>query len=166
MPSSIYHNHHIVPKHAGGSDNPDNLVRVTIPEHAERHRLLYEQYGRLGDKVAWLMMSGKTNEGETLRYKLAHTPEANAKRSAKMLGRTLTAEHCDKIGAFNKGKVYGTETRNKIGAASKVVWSRTGYRDKMSAVHIGKHPSEETRNKQRMSQRARRQKERYSSVLL
>lgn len=42
------HKHHIIPRHAGGSDHPDNLVELTVQEHAEAHRLLYEQYGPVG----------------------------------------------------------------------------------------------------------------------
>ena len=47
------HKHHIIPKHMGGSDDPSNLVELTPGEHAEAHRLLYEQYGHWQDYVAW-----------------------------------------------------------------------------------------------------------------
>jgi hypothetical protein len=48
------HKHHIIPKHAGGTDDPSNIVELTIEQHAEEHRKLYEEYGRIQDKVAWL----------------------------------------------------------------------------------------------------------------
>jgi hypothetical protein len=51
------HKHHIIPKHAGGSDDPSNLIELTPLEHAEAHRLLYEQYGRWQDEVAWKGLS-------------------------------------------------------------------------------------------------------------
>lgn len=47
------HWHHIIPKHIGGTDEPDNLVFLSVEEHAEAHRLLYEQYGRWQDYRAW-----------------------------------------------------------------------------------------------------------------
>lgn len=47
------HKHHIIPRHAGGSDDPSNLVELTPAEHAEAHRLLFEKYGRWQDEVAW-----------------------------------------------------------------------------------------------------------------
>jgi hypothetical protein len=47
------HKHHIIPKHAGGTDNPRNLIELSIDEHAEAHRKLYEEYGRWQDYVAW-----------------------------------------------------------------------------------------------------------------
>jgi hypothetical protein len=53
------HWHHIVPKHTGGSDDPSNLVHLTVEEHAEEHRKLWEQYGRWQDKIAWKTLSGQ-----------------------------------------------------------------------------------------------------------
>ena len=52
------HLHHIIPKHVGGSDDPTNLVKLTVEEHAEAHRLLYEQHGRWQDYVAWQGLLG------------------------------------------------------------------------------------------------------------
>lgn len=49
----MLHKHHIIPRHAGGTDDPSNLVDLTPAEHAEAHRLLYEQYRRWQDYVAW-----------------------------------------------------------------------------------------------------------------
>ena len=37
----------------GGSDDPSNLIELTPGEHAEAHRLLYEQHGHWQDYVAW-----------------------------------------------------------------------------------------------------------------
>lgn len=48
-----YHKHHIVPKHAGGTDDPTNIVHLTIEEHAEAHRVLFETYGRWQDNAAY-----------------------------------------------------------------------------------------------------------------
>ena len=51
------HKHHIIPKHAGGSDELSNLTELTIEEHAEAHRQLYLRYGHWKDKFAWLGLS-------------------------------------------------------------------------------------------------------------
>ena len=32
------HKHHIIPRHMGGTDDPSNLIELTIEEHAEAHR--------------------------------------------------------------------------------------------------------------------------------
>ena len=58
---SIYHSHHIIPRHAGGTDDPENIILLTIEEHAEAHRLLYEKYGRWQDFYAWKGLSGQIN---------------------------------------------------------------------------------------------------------
>ena len=40
------HIHHIIPKHAGGSNDPSNLIELSIKDHSDAHRLLYEKYGK------------------------------------------------------------------------------------------------------------------------
>lgn len=37
----------------GGTDDPSNIVELTIKEHAEAHKKLYEEYGFWQDYVAW-----------------------------------------------------------------------------------------------------------------
>jgi len=103
------HRHHIIPRHAGGTDNEENIVELTIPQHAETHRLLYEQHGRIGDKLAWLCLSGRSTdpEAEAIRIQLAtkgfqtflNSPESELWR--KNISKTLT------------GKTQTTETKNK-----------------------------------------------------
>lgn len=47
------HTHHIIPKHMGGTDEPNNLIELTIEEHADAHKKLYEEFGHWQDYVAW-----------------------------------------------------------------------------------------------------------------
>ena len=56
------HKHHIIPRHAGGTNHPTNLVELSIEEHAEAHRLLYDKYGRKEDELAWKMLSGQISK--------------------------------------------------------------------------------------------------------
>lgn len=56
-----YHIHHIVPKHAGGTNDPTNLVRLTVAEHAEEHRKLYEKDRNHYDYLAWKGLSASIN---------------------------------------------------------------------------------------------------------
>jgi hypothetical protein len=53
-----YHLHHIVPKHAGGTDDPSNLVRVNKAMHAFMHRLRYQETGDYYDCCAANLLSG------------------------------------------------------------------------------------------------------------
>lgn len=43
----------------GGSDDPENLIELSIEEHAEAHRILWEKYGKIEDKIAWECLSGR-----------------------------------------------------------------------------------------------------------
>jgi len=63
------HLHHKIPKHMGGTDDPNNLVELTVEEHAEAHRILYEQYGNWQDYCAWQALSGRIGQEEILRMK-------------------------------------------------------------------------------------------------
>lgn len=61
---TVYHQHHIVPRHAGGTDEPSNLIKVTIEEHAELHFARYLEYGELGDWLAAFALSGQISNAE------------------------------------------------------------------------------------------------------
>ena len=63
---TVYHHHHIVPKHAGGTDDPSNLIQVTVEEHAELHFARYLEYGELGDWVAAMCLSGQITQAEAI----------------------------------------------------------------------------------------------------
>ena len=92
------HWHHIIPKHAGGTNDLSNLVLLTIEEHAEAHRVLYETYGRWQDRVAWLSLSGimknkervceilsNANKGNPTGYR--HSDEIKAKLTEMKIGQ-------------------------------------------------------------------------------
>lgn len=66
----IKHIHHVIPKHAGGTDNPDNLVELSVEEHALAHKKLYEEHGRWQDRVAWLSLAGIIDDAERI-YEIA-----------------------------------------------------------------------------------------------
>jgi hypothetical protein len=53
------HKHHIIPKHMGGTDDPENLIELTIEEHAEAHKVLFEKHGKIEDYWAWKGLSGE-----------------------------------------------------------------------------------------------------------
>ena len=67
--NSMKHIHHIIPQYLGGTDEPTNLIELTVEEHAEAHRLLYEQYGNWQDYCAWQALSGRIGQEEILRMK-------------------------------------------------------------------------------------------------
>ncbi|NDB61886.1 HNH endonuclease [bacterium] len=67
---TVYHKHHIIPRHMGGTDEPDNLVNLTVEEHAEAHRLLWEQHGKEEDYYAWKGLASHIGK-EEIRLELA-----------------------------------------------------------------------------------------------
>ncbi len=65
--NSMKHIHHKLPKYLGGTDDPSNLIELTVEEHAEAHRILYEQHGNWQDYCAWQALSGRIGQEEALR---------------------------------------------------------------------------------------------------
>jgi len=96
-----YHTHHIVPTHAGGTDDPSNLVKVTIEQHAELHFARYLNYGEMGDWLAAYALSGQITGAEAA---------AEARRE---FARQNPDHHS------NAGK-KGAAARNLLGVSDKV----------------------------------------------
>jgi len=97
----IYHTHHIVPKHMGGTDDSTNLVRLTVEEHAQAHLELYEKYGDERDLVAHRMLLGQITKAEAIKI-IQKLPKSE--------------QHKKKIGNAVRGKkngMYGKTTSEK-----------------------------------------------------
>ena len=62
----LRHKHHIVPRYKGGSDAPENLVEVSITQHAMYHYCNYQLWNNVEDYVAWRGLSGQISEQEFL----------------------------------------------------------------------------------------------------
>lgn len=107
----IYHNHHIIPKHAGGTDEPSNIVKLTVAEHAEAHRLLFETYGREWDRIAWLGLSGIVGREEVV-YLANRQGGSNGGRGNKNVPKT--EKHKQKLSESIKEKYKQPEYRKKI----------------------------------------------------
>lgn len=65
----MLHKHHIIPRYAGGTDDSENIVELTVEEHAEAHRVLWEQYGRKEDYIAWKGLSHCIDREEIIRQR-------------------------------------------------------------------------------------------------
>ena len=62
----VTHKHHIIPRHAGGTDDPSNIIELTVAEHAEAHKKLWEKHGRKEDYIAWKGLAGEIGKEEIL----------------------------------------------------------------------------------------------------
>lgn len=104
---SIFHEHHIVPKHAGGTDDPENIVRVTTEQHAELHLALYFQYGRWQDYRAAMGLAGLEGWENTAGYGFRgrkHSDKARKLMSEKSKNAVRTPEWKRRIGDANRGR--------------------------------------------------------------
>lgn len=138
---TIYHTHHIVPRHAGGTDDPSNLIKLTVEEHAEAHRKLWEEYGNEYDHIAWRCLAGIITE------------EAARIEAVKV---ALT------------GVPKSEEQKQKMSDAAKERWQKEGQKEKLSKKMMGNDygkykagwvPTEETRS--RMSASAKKREKKY-----
>jgi len=137
MSTKTLHVHHIVPKYLGGTDEPSNLIKLTIEEHAEAHKLLWEQHGNWQDYLAWQGLSKRIDKEELLRLKSHYSN----------IGKTKSPEHRQKIGKTLTGRKLSEETRKKMSESRKGNQNRKGkpmseelkqlYSEKMTGVKRG-----------------------------
>jgi hypothetical protein len=142
MSTIIYHNHHIIPKHAGGTDHPDNIARLTTEEHAEAHRLLYEKYGRWQDKKAYEGLAGFKGKEQIIKECYSEGGKMSKGKPAWNKGVSMNVgkdnpmygvepwikgrvmgptppERLKKISDALKGRVFSAEHRRKLSEAAK-----------------------------------------------
>ena len=143
MSRTILHKHHIIPKHAGGTDDPSNLIYLTVEEHAEAHKKLWEEHGRWQDELAWKGLSGQIGKEEiilkTLQRNLGKTfseeTRSRMKESSKGKNKNKipwnkgkvgfvkhTQETLDKISRSSKQRIVSEETKKKISDNKKQYW--------------------------------------------
>jgi hypothetical protein len=120
------HKHHIIPRHAGGSNHPSNLVVLSVEEHALAHKKLFETYGREEDRIAWLGLSGLITGEEAHRLAVSNALKGKphlhgAKIGAAMRGRSFTEEHKK---ALRGKRPHVNQTGGNNNAAKKI---RTPY---------------------------------------
>ena len=101
----VTHRHHIVPRHAGGTDDESNLVDLTIQEHAEAHRVLWMKFGRKEDWLAWKGLSGQIGREEIL--------STIYRENGKRLG-AARAEQLRGQPAYNRGVAMSEQQKQKL----------------------------------------------------
>ena len=136
-----YHKHHIIPKHAGGTDEATNIALLTIEEHALAHKKLYEQYGKWQDLKAWKGLAGILNKNDyeylrnigkgprkpRIKGIFKHSNITKEKMRNKALGRARTYESKIKqknsvIGNKNHffGKTHSDEFKKRQSEIKKI----------------------------------------------
>ena len=136
---SLLERHHILPRHAGGTDEESNFTYLTHREHIIAHWLLWKIHGRDEDKSAWKLMKGMTFYPTFLGKE--HSEESKRKTSEALKGKKLSEEHKRKISEAKRGKPKSEETKRKISEAQK------GKHEGENNPMYGKKRSEETKRK-------------------
>jgi len=116
-----YEKHHVIPKSLNGSDEDDNIVKLTAREHFICHLLLIKftekPYHFKMVYAANLMASASRDYQDRYTpssriYSLIRKEWANA-HSLNLTGRKLSEEHKIKIGLASKGRKNSEETIEK-----------------------------------------------------
>ena len=105
MSKKLTHKHHIIPRHMGEQDSAGNIVELTVAEHADAHRLLYEKYGHWQDHLAWKGLSGRISMEEAIREATSRTHK----------GKVVSEETKQKQSIAKRGDLnpmYGTVSPN------------------------------------------------------
>lgn len=98
----------------GGSDDPSNLVELSIEEHAKAHKKLWEEHGRWQDEIAWKGLCGllSCDEIKLNAGRLANIGNKNA------LGKKWSENSKSKMKGNKNGLgheyVCSEETKQKI----------------------------------------------------
>ena len=92
----------------GGTDEKDNLVELTIDEHAEAHRKLYEEHGHWQDLLAWKGLTKLVDSDECVRIAIIE----GAKMGAAITNAKRWHNHVKKERKYPLG-VDGRKVRTK-----------------------------------------------------
>lgn len=142
------HIHHILPKYLGGTDDPSNLIELTVEEHAEAHRKLYEEYNNWQDYCAWQALSGRIGKEEALRM-VQGMANKGKKRTPEQIERYKEAarkrvERQRVDGTLEKANAKRSQTMTGMKKSKEHLANWTASR-------IGHEVTEETRAKIRSS---------------
>ena len=109
------HKHHIIPRHAGGTDDPSNIVELTIRQHALAHKKLYKEHGRWQDKVAWLSLSKQITGDQARRLAASYAMKNKSKAHIQAC--------INNFKGVNDGRKHSKEWRLKQSISNKKYWS-------------------------------------------
>jgi hypothetical protein len=145
-PTEYFEQHHIIPKSLGGSNNKDNLVKLTAREHFICHWLLtkmvlnkkhkYQMWNAFSSMLYWHNEKQERIKVTPVKYQIIKSrlaAEKSVRFSGKnnpMFGKHHSKESKEKMSKSQKGRIVSESTRTKI-----------------SKIHKGKVVSETTREK-------------------
>lgn len=126
--------HHIIPKCLGGSDHPENLVRLTARQHYLTHWLLYKMHKTSSLVHAWHSMS-RVGKGQSTRTINSHLFEYCKKHRRNHLSKQYSGE-----GNNFYGKSHSEETKNRLSEVHTGKVYKTKEQIKEWVENIAKKP--------------------------
>jgi len=115
--SPLKHKHHIIPRYRGGSDDPSNLVEVSVVQHAMWHFCNYQLWGEPEDRLAWRGLSGAIGKEEILKERMIIGSHKAGKKAKEKYNnpdyRRKNAEH------LNRVRIFGIEASRSPEAIAK-----------------------------------------------
>jgi hypothetical protein len=153
MSRTIFHKHHIIPRHAGGTDDHSNLIELTIEEHAEAHKKLWEEHGRWQDQIAWKALSGTIGQDDIIYRKIRPN-----------LGKKLSEETRKKMSENNPMKCKSVS--EKSAASKRGIPRSEETKTKLSIAMTGRKYSDEHRKKMSESRKQYHENRRNNQNLI
>lgn len=117
------HKHHILPRHMGGSDDPSNLIELTVEEHAHAHKVLFETHGHEYDRIAWLALSGQLSMSES-----AQLAQLEGARRGSSLGGAITGKKNKETGHLSNIFQIGLDKINSLPEEERLEIRKQGGR--------------------------------------
>lgn len=122
-PSDYYETHHILPRCLGGTDDEENLIRLTAREHFFAHLLLAKIHGGKLWHGLHLMASRVTGRISSHIYEMQrkHSAKVHSKfmkgRKPPNFGKKMSDAQKRKLSKAHSGKTLSSEHRLKVLAA-------------------------------------------------
>lgn len=106
--------HHVLPVRLGGTHDVDNLVAMTVQEHADAHMALYEEHGDSRDLCAYHMILGFEEDAHKFFSHLGgKTAQENRREKGLPHPFTLISPEDQRVYASLAGKKGGTACKER-----------------------------------------------------
>jgi len=131
MDKLITQDHHIIPKHMGGGNEKENLVNLTLSEHADVHLERWELYGNWQDWCAWkgLSRSIPFAEATKLAQSMANKTKTESQLEACNKNRMLALKSWT-------GQKHKEETKKRMSKSNKKYWGELKDRPWQKKTYI------------------------------
>jgi hypothetical protein len=110
--------HHIVPRSLGGSDDKDNLIKLTPRQHYIAHWMLWKACGGVAGR-SFFMMSNLGKYGKVNSTTYAQARENYSEQVKKQMAERPNRPAFTPVGNAQRGRKLSDETKRKISATKK-----------------------------------------------